>query len=190
MVAPIGLGEGSSRDPAPSASGVRDGALRDLLARVEAAEGPNFELERALFETLAIPTEWFGSRVTGFFRNRAAYGFNTEDGFRHLDCLKAPNYTASLDAALALVERCLPGWGAVIGYPARLGEHGGRPWADVWAARDDERWPWASKQLRPTPYFSNAATRPLALLAALLEAFIASGQDGTSDAELGPGRTK
>jgi len=76
----------------------------------------------------------------------------------------------------------------VIGYPARLGEHGGRPWADVWAARDDERWPWASKQLRPTPYFSNAATRPLALLAALLKALIASGQDGTSDAELGPGK--
>lgn len=87
-------------------------SLSALLERVEGATGPNFELERALFETFELPqiTEWFGSPVTEWFRMGAGYGFNTADGARHLDCIKPGPYTASVDAALALIGRVLPGW--------------------------------------------------------------------------------
>jgi hypothetical protein len=84
--------------------------IADLLARAEAATGPNFELEHTIFEALSLPTirEWNGAPVTSWFRDDGYYGFNTEDGYRHLRCIKAPAVTASLDAALALVERVLP----------------------------------------------------------------------------------
>jgi hypothetical protein len=88
------------------------GDLDDLIERVEKATGANFALEREVFEAFTLPTitEWFGQPVVGWFRQGHAYGFNTADGYSHFGCLKPPPVTASLDAALALCERCLPGW--------------------------------------------------------------------------------
>lgn len=78
--------------------------MKDLIERLEKAEGPNFELDCAIFEEM-LPTEMFGSKVSSWFRSDDThyYGCNTEDGYRHLDCLRAPNYTGSVDAALTLV---------------------------------------------------------------------------------------
>lgn len=84
--------------------------LSELIARVEGATGPNYALECDLFEALDVPKEWFGSKVVSHFLRNGHFGFNTADGFMHLDCIKPPPYTASLDAALALAERVLPGW--------------------------------------------------------------------------------
>lgn len=57
--------------------------LRGLLERVKAAEGPSYALECAIGRTLE--------------------GINPSHQ-------TPPNYTASVDAALALVGRALPGW--------------------------------------------------------------------------------
>lgn len=69
--------------------------LTDLLARVEQAEGPDRELDKALWyklvfdPALADPDELHWLKFVG---------------------QKQPWFTASLDASLALVERVLPGW--------------------------------------------------------------------------------
>ena len=56
-------------------------SLKDLERRLAEAKGPNFELERLIAEVVD--------------RESALY--------------RPPNYTASLDAAVSLVERVLPG---------------------------------------------------------------------------------
>lgn len=102
--------------------------LMELLERVRKATGPDRELERD------IMVEAFG------------------DGVRN--ALPVPTYTASIDAALALVERKLPGW--------------------IWMLDKNESGPfdfvlWAETGLRAK---ANAMgpTAPLAILAALLTA--------------------
>ena len=67
------------------------GTLTELLARVEAAVGPDRELD------LAIGIEFGEADHSG-----PAYHRPFKDWARH--------YTASIDAALALVEKMLPGW--------------------------------------------------------------------------------
>lgn len=54
----------------------------DIIARLENATGPDRDLDRLI------------AKETGAF-----------------EIIEAKNYTASLDAAIALVERILPGWG-------------------------------------------------------------------------------
>jgi hypothetical protein len=65
----------------PTIINTEPSVLSDLLARVEGAKGPNFALEEDI------------DRVVG-----------------HSGLVIPPAYTASVDAALALVERVLPGW--------------------------------------------------------------------------------
>lgn len=55
--------------------------LRELLGRVESADGPNFQLEKDINELVDV-------------------------GYQ----LRLPNYTSSIDAAVALCERVLPEW--------------------------------------------------------------------------------
>lgn len=71
--------------------------------------------------------------------------------------LMPPPILQSLDAAIALVERVLPGW------KWSVGSHGGRFRAGV----------VKTSPLRPMPTISNADTPALALIAALLRAKIA-----------------
>jgi len=78
--------------------------IAELLERVKAATGPGRELDAAIVLTLepeAFPNtvrsvEDDGTIVCGHY---GAYTFHD-----------APELTASIDAALALVERALPGW--------------------------------------------------------------------------------
>lgn len=82
--------------------------IEELISRLEKAPGANFALDCAIFETTGLPDEWFGSRVEAWFgHGSGVYGCNTADGKRHLDCLRAPNYTSSIDAALTLIK---DGW--------------------------------------------------------------------------------
>lgn len=82
-----------------------------------------------------------------------------------------PRYTASVTATLELAATLLPRWGMDVGLPARMGEHGGRPWADCWPpVEDGEVRAFRLGGPRPTPRHSNAATPALALCIAILRA--------------------
>lgn len=84
--------EGPTASLAPTQ---HSGGLAALLERVEAAEGPDRELDLAV-DIWAQPQNWSSKvRSTGNAGCPAAW-FNAEE---------LPEYTASLDAALALVER-------------------------------------------------------------------------------------
>lgn len=76
--------------------------LLSLATRCEAASGNSWDLDREIFKAVHLPDTWFGSKVISWFGN-GPFGCNTEDGTRHLDCINAPNYTSSIDAAAMLV---------------------------------------------------------------------------------------
>lgn len=78
--------------------------LRSLLVRVEAATGPDRELDGRIWAATAGVTilEWDGA---------GALWKDEHGGLRHQRDDRIPAYTASIDAAVALVEQMLPGWG-------------------------------------------------------------------------------
>lgn len=100
----------------------------DLIERVRNATGPDREIDWDVDEALT-------GEVPDF------HG--------------CPRYTASIDAALALVERVLPGWQIAMG---TCGEDD-IPWACLTEPDDDCR-----------DFPASAPTIPLALIAALLSA--------------------
>jgi hypothetical protein len=80
----------------------------ELLARVEAATGPDRELDTAIAIALRIGAEGYPKFPLGSFKAGYVQADMGRDGWSvgwHIQPL-----TASLDAALALVERVLPGW--------------------------------------------------------------------------------
>lgn len=139
--------------------------LDQLERRLKEATGADRDLDVAIY--CALPADYHRharpsnvrGKVVGYYRDGAHGTFGAEP------------YTASLDAALGLVERVLPGWGVDVGYPARLGEHNGLPWADVWPHRDDG---FPGYRSRPTASHSNAPTPALAVCAALISALRSS----------------
>ena len=144
--------------------------ITSLIEKLEGAEVGDQDL--SLEVNLALEGGEAVSKMTNYTmepywairRPNSAYIGGFENG---------PNYpvTTSLDAALALAARVLPRWGWDIGYPARLGEHGGRPWADCWPpVEDGEVAPFRLGGPRPTPRHVNAATPALAVVASLLRA--------------------
>ena len=77
--------------------------LNALIARVEAATGPDREADTAAFLTAHRPAVWFGSAVTAISVDRdGKWRCVTADKCMHLDCGEVPHYTASLDAAASL----------------------------------------------------------------------------------------
>lgn len=74
--------------------------LQDLLERVERARGPDRELDVAIAERL-YPEICTPSR-RGSHHDEPVW--QTRDGLVRCEC-----YTASVDAALALIEKVLPG---------------------------------------------------------------------------------
>lgn len=131
--------------------GVRVGDLTALLARVEAADGPDRELD------FQIHAAVFGRAIN--FQDAAGYLFGEGRDEKFATC---GQLTASLDAALALCERVLPG---------------------CWPAIDRVRHGDAFKcwqgcvEIYPAPRWSvfeaEAKTPALALLCAMLKALIA-----------------
>lgn len=92
--------------------------LPALLARLEAAEGPDRDLDAALHVGLCKPQQYpddlryyrlpspnmdhmeMCAPGTYWLKKRSGQSLQA-----------APHYTASLDAAIALCERAMPGWG-------------------------------------------------------------------------------
>lgn len=107
--------------------------LADLKRRVEEARGPDTNLDVALW--CLDPTD------------------PEEES-------AIPSYTASLDAAVTLVERAAPGWTWRVD-----GGHGSRPGSDLW--------------LRPNEYYDGTGATPaLAVLSGLLAVLLANPEPG------------
>lgn len=122
--------------------------LSDLLERVRGATGPSRELDADLY------------RALGYEVRQSGDGFWTWSQSGGSDLRILPKFTASLDAALALVERVLPGW------EWSVGSDQGCAIATVWtphAGVDD------LDVGGPTP--------ALAILAALLSALLAQASE-------------
>ena len=92
-------------------------ALRALLKRVEAATGADPELDAEIAKGLSL---YLYVTFYPFPLNGEAYWEGAE--VRHSrevepfeDYTPIPKYTASIDAAIALIERVLPGWWWSIG---------------------------------------------------------------------------
>jgi len=109
--------------------------LSDLLEKVRACEGADREVDRLIVEA-------FGTKPSGIPVCANILGIGA--------------FTSSVDAALALVERVLPGWWWAVGQYS-----GGAASANV--SRDGKR--HGPDVMAPTP--------ALALLAALLTALLA-----------------
>lgn len=127
--------------------GVDVSGLEELLERVKAATGPDRELDGDIAEALGInPKGSFRMRSSP---DKAAFGIGAYSSW------KPDPLTASIDAALALVERVLPGWTYNFG---NVGE-------------DDCGWACLTQPEGDcTDFGASAPTIPLAILAALLQA--------------------
>lgn len=76
--------------------------MQELIARLEAAEGPDRALDREI-----------GLRIDGWYETVDSHGeCLMVNGDRYPDHPESeyPSFTESLDAALALAERVLPDW--------------------------------------------------------------------------------
>lgn len=171
---------GSSRAVAPRITEAERAELGRLLTRVEREDGPNYELEEQIAMHVAkLPaTVKLGHEVLGNER---------------VVPVRVPTYTCSLDAAVALAERALPGW--LVSFEQRRGL--GQPPAPV--AKTGEIWTCCTARVLLNAgqyYTANAATGPLAILAASLRALLGDSEEpmqGRSpapspDAEVSPGR--
>lgn len=135
----------------------------NLIGRVKAANGPDRELDRAI-----------GLAVGGWWATVDEHGDAIMcDGDRYPDHPGSmyPALTESVDAALALVERLLPGWRVSIFGNHLTGAKGGKGWRvglqSPQKAKPDSlgfRWPKINADCLYAP------TAPLAILAALLSA--------------------
>lgn len=123
-----------------SETSVRSAPLQRLLERVEKAEREDRPLDHELF----LDLEWAGQG----------------------DHRKPPTYTASLDAALALVERCLPDHQWLVRQ-----HHEGAPFGRGYFANVPTGWPGERRH-----FDAYGKTAALALLAAMLKALIAQEQ--------------
>ena len=135
-------------------------SLSSLLARIESATGPDREIDAALwlacfepgcvaFDDIKFHTEHYDNYISRTF-------VSCDLGDLPVDQFDPPllYYTASLDAAIALCERVLPGWSWTVdsGYAANHQ----KSHAEAWTGDDEGS--------------GDAATPALALCAAIIKA--------------------
>lgn len=148
-------------------------AREELLAKVEAASGPDRELDRAIWFALfcqpippeGIDMEWLsgkpGDRIYPTARRSHYVDRLPTDG------TLCPSYTASIDAAWALVDRVLPE--ALL----LVADYKGQANDTFWGGKYQAAKGYASLSLDDEAMSSvrvNAETVPLAIIAALLRA--------------------
>ncbi|MBS7697836.1 MULTISPECIES: hypothetical protein [unclassified Chelatococcus] len=127
-------------------------AYRSVLADLEKAGGADIWLDRAVSIALDQPWDW----------SVDWRGWGYDEAGKSIEQEKAFPYTSSLDAAIALVERVLPGWAREVSLWGNLAR------ASLWEC-DREGW-HGSKSNKVT---ATSKTEPLALLTALFRALIA-----------------
>lgn len=132
--------------------------LRGLIERLEKATGPDRELDGAMwlhFDQEALYKCWGvrGMRYAGHVHTKAEKAAH----IKRMSEYYAPAYTASLDAAVALVERVAPGWS----WECRASGTGDKGQATIW---NPSRRPGDNDQQR----VYNCASPAIALCLALL----------------------
>lgn len=136
-------------------------ALTDLLERVEKAEGADRELDALICEALfGVEVDRVGSPASWGVWSMELTRPDLDGPESVFDRL-AP-YTGSLDAALALVERCLPDHQWLVRQ-----RHEGAPFGRGYFANVPTGWPGERQH-----FDAYGRTAPLALLAAMLKALI------------------
>lgn len=97
----------------------------ELIKNLEAAIGPNYALEVEIFK-LVHP------EYADFIQGRGGL-IHPQDGedVRVQSNVRPPNYTASFDAALRLMQTLLPGWGGLFSFGSGDSIHR----ADIWSER-------------------------------------------------------
>jgi hypothetical protein len=154
-------------------------AMKEMLARVESATGPDRELDArlsVLFGVIVMKDR--GKEGISFFEAPIEPGqwaflsgckTGEADAYRELGtCLGVPGYTRSLDACVALIEKVLPGWNGMVDFGG-----GSTCTADligpvVEVGSDEEGYPF---DIRDEAH-GEGKTPPLALLAATLRALL------------------
>lgn len=122
--------------------------LSELLERVKAATGPDRDLDAAIGKALGAEFKARNVHRRGHYIGGKPVLLRVAEDY--------PRFTASVDATLALVERCLPGWRYDIHSPRF-----GTPFEGVLMDGDS-----ASRRI----VVGHAPTAPLAILSALLQA--------------------
>jgi hypothetical protein len=137
--------------------------LKELAAMLDAATGPSRELDCSIFQVLSGP-RWARVCVPKTVNEDGWLWQHDETGAT----TKEDPYTSSIDTALSLVERLLPGWAFNVCF------------RDDGDTTGDEAG-WSVEFRRPYEWlpFSTAPTAPLAILKALVAAMIA--QEKTDD---------
>lgn len=131
--------------------------LNELLERVRSATGPDREIDVALLHLWEPSHEAlcsYDQRYQTELRDGVFSVWKTDGGYSA--SVPFPRFTASVDAALALCERVLPGWKWNIGHDANDDLH-----AMVWHG--------------VTEHDEYGSTAPLTILAALLSVLISKG---------------
>lgn len=130
--------------------------LSELLERVKAATGPDWEINMYI--------EWALGDWDNLGGHRIKHKVTGEE--RQTSYPPSPPITSSIDAALALVDLKLPGWARYIS------KHDGEYFCSLWLENPEDN---------TTPLHSAEATGksdPLAILAALLTALLNTKENG------------
>lgn len=138
--------------------------IEALIERLEKATGPNRKLDNDIYR-------WVHPEFADFIEGRGGLVHpNDGEDQRVLSNIRASFYTSSVDAALALCERMLPGWRwGVASHSIKDGVYSEGPYigkpkhVDGFRAHVTKPSP-----LRPMPHIADARTAPLAILLALL----------------------
>ena len=124
---------------------------RDIAKRLEAATGPDWKIDKRI--ALLFSLGW---------------DYSADWGPRGCDSPVAFEYSASIDAALALVEKVLPGWiTSSANQAVNLGD-------------SNPTWFWELDNPRSpdtTPQGRSAPTAPLAIMKAIFAALIAQEEE-------------
>ena len=141
----------------------------ELIERLEKATEPDRTLDGAIALAFAFPQKYFGkdfSRVDGpdCYTDQATWGGLGDEVGDYI----APEYTASLDAAIALVERVLPDH-------EEIGLQIGRGHTNAYICSDTFR-----QEIGVDRYVGCGPTPALAILLALLHAL--KHKEGNNDA--------
>lgn len=158
--------------PVPS-SPSRAEQLAALLERVEKAEGPDREIDAELW-ALAEGIIWYRIEGDAVIAQHPKH-FGGHEYFHGLLEHTILRYTASIDAAVSLVEKVLPGWSWL------LSSNGSAHMISPDFEAAEEEW----LENKGSTYADYGKTPALALCAALLRAVLADeGTKATSPAQV------
>lgn len=136
--------------------------MSEIVERLEKLTGPDPAVDEAIHVNVSgVTAEWQEYKQANAYHKDGSW----------VSIGPIPPYTASVDAAVALVEKVLPGWARYVEYidgiDPKFKEHPAQ--ADLWLI------PARSQGRKVERFRASAPTEPLALLLALFRA-LAQGE--------------